>query len=86
MSEPEITVRKMSWPMPPLSQEAIDDMAGMPNLFELMEQWEAEAAAFRALPVEEQARILAEQAAKAEAERLERTCPHCGCDPQEHGN
>ena len=36
--------------------------------------------AFRALPANEQERILAERAAAYEAQR----CPHCGCHPDEH--
>lgn len=85
MSEPEITVRKMSYAMPAPTQEMIDDAAGMPSLLEMMEQWEQERAAFEALPAEEQERILAEREAEREAARLARTCPHCGCDPEEHG-
>lgn len=42
---------------------------------------EANAAAFAALPPEEQARIKAEREAAYEAER----CAVCGCHPDEHG-
>lgn len=41
--------------------------------------------AFNALPPEEQRRIRAEAEARQAAEKAERTCPHCGCDPDEHG-
>jgi hypothetical protein len=41
--------------------------------------------AFSALPLEEQRRLRAEAEARAAVEKAERTCPNCGCDPDEHG-
>ena len=83
MSDPEITVRKMSYPMQ-FSQEVIDDAASL--------SWEAIERAQQAEQTRRAAMTQAERdaedaalEAQREAERLERTCPHCGCDPDVHG-
>ena len=41
--------------------------------------------AFNALPPQEKARLSAEREERHAREKAERTCPHCGCDPDEHG-
>lgn len=74
----EITVRQITHVMP-VSRELLEDR--LPPWDEIERQMEANAAAFAALPAEEQARILAEREAKYEAER----CTVCGCHPDEHG-
>lgn len=40
---------------------------------------------FDALPQAEQDRLCAEAAERRAIEKAERTCEHCGCDPDEHG-
>lgn len=84
MTQPEITARKMAWTVS-ASKHVLDDMAVLPSFSEIQEKLEQERAAFVALPPEEQARILRQRAEEQEAARLARTCPHCGCDPEEHG-
>lgn len=79
MTDPEITVRQMRAFMP-VTQEVIDN--ALPPWDEMMRQMDANAAAFAALPPEEQARILAERKAAYEAER----CQACGCHPDEHSS
>lgn len=64
-----------------MSQELYDEVLSMPSWDEMQRQIEANAAAFAALPPEEQARIKAEREAAYEAER----CTVCGCHPDEHG-
>lgn len=64
----------------PISQEMLIDR--LPPFEELMAAGARADAAFRALPSEEQARILAEREAAHEAKR----CTACGCHPDEHGD
>lgn len=64
----------------PVSRELLADS---PGSFEDMLRSAQEAdRAFRALPVEEQQRILAERKAAHEAGR----CTACGCHPDEHND
>jgi hypothetical protein len=76
--EPEITVH-MATAYLPVAQEVLDN--ALPPFDVMMAQMEANAAAFAALPPEEQERITAERKAAYEAQR----CPACGCHPDEHG-
>lgn len=77
MSEPKFEV-KMYGAQIEVSEEMLAD--AMP--FDEMMRRSAEGArAFRALPPEEQERILAERKAAYEADR----CAACGCHPDEHG-
>jgi Spy/CpxP family protein refolding chaperone len=85
VSEERVTVRKLVHVVQ-YSQEAWDDAAAMPSFEEIQLATEADRARFNALTPEQQSAELAEAAAKREAECLERTCPHCGCDPYEHGS
>jgi len=69
-----------------MTREQIEDSTFLPpgvSLFEYLAEQERQ---FNALPPEEQARILAEQEAERAAAKAARTCPHCGCDPDEHGD
>lgn len=77
-AQPEITARRMvhTFPVP---AELLEDQ--LPPWDVMMAQMEAAAAAFAALPPEEQQRITAERKAAYEAER----CTACGCHPDEHG-
>lgn len=68
-----------------LSDEQREDLTGMPTFDEIRQAIEADQRRFNALSAEEQQRELAEDAARREAEKLARTCVHCGCDPDEHG-
>lgn len=77
--ESEIVVRRMSYAIP-VSQEYLDDR--LPPFPDMMRMIEENERAFRALPPEEQARILAERKAAYEADR----CTECGCHPDEHGD
>lgn len=63
-----------------VSAEMLDDV--LPPLDEIFRRAKEAQAAFAALPVAEQERILAERHAAYEAQR----CPHCGCHPDEHGD
>lgn len=80
----KIQAKKLTYHAP-ITQELLDDSAMTETFAEIAERLERERVAFDALPPSEQARILAERKAKAEAEKLARTCEHCGCDPDEHG-
>lgn len=60
--------------------ELLEDQ--LPPWDEMQRQIEANAAAFAALPPEEQARVKAEREAAYEAGR----CTACGCHPDEHGD
>lgn len=79
MDQPEITVRRMVHVMP-VPAELLED--ALPPWDEMQRQMEANARAFAALPLEEQARIKAEREAAYEAER----CKACGCHPDEHAS
>lgn len=68
-----------------LSDEQREDLKAMPTFEQVRQAIEADQRRFNALSAEEQQRELAEDAARREAERLARTCEHCGCDPDEHG-
>lgn len=61
-------------------QELIDD--ALPPWGEIERRIEENTRAFAALPLEEQARIMAERKATYEAER----CTRCGCHPDEHAS
>lgn len=63
----------------PVSAELLADVVPWD---EMQRQMEENARAFRALPPEEQARILAEKKDAYEAQR----CSACGCHPDEHGD
>lgn len=78
----EIEVKKYSHFLH-VAREEMDDR--LPSFVDMLKGLEEEQRRFNALPAEEQARILAERAAADTAAKAERTCPHCGCDPDEHG-
>lgn len=83
MSEP-VDIKVMTYHIP-MSREAVEDSMILPpgvNIFEHLAEQQRQ---FAALPLEEQARLLAEREAERAAAKAERTCPHCGCDPDEHG-
>lgn len=83
MAEP-IEIKRMSYPVP-ITREVVEDSSFLPpgvSLFEWMAEQERQ---FAALPPEEQKRILAEREERRAREKAERTCPTCGCDPDEHG-
>lgn len=86
MDDKQVEVKKMMMAAPMLvSRELVEDSMILPpgvNIFDWMAERERR---FKALPPEEQARILAECEAERAAAKAERTCPHCGCDPDEHG-
>lgn len=67
----------------PISPELLDD--ALPPFSEMLARLQEEQRQFLALPPGEQKRILAERAAAEAAAKAERTCSHCGCDPDEHG-
>lgn len=82
--EAEIEIKVMTGPIL-MTQELVEDSMILPpgiNIFDHLAEQERQ---FKALPLEEQARILAEREAAEAAAKAERTCPHCGCDPDEHG-
>lgn len=86
MDDKHIEVKKMMMPHILLaSPELVEDSMILPpgvNIFEHLAEQERQ---FAALPLEEQKRLRAEREAERAAAKAERTCPHCGCDPDEHG-
>lgn len=84
MDDKQIEIKVMTGPML-VTQELIDDSMILPPGVNIFDHLAEQRRQFEALPIEEQQRILAEDEERRAREKAERTCPHCGCDPDEHG-
>lgn len=85
MDDNQIEVKAMSYHAN-ITRELAEDSSFLPPGVSLFEWLDEQQTKFDALPAEEQARILAEDEQRRAREKAERTCPHCGCDPDEHGD
>lgn len=83
MADP-IEIKQMTYHMP-ITREVVEDSSFLPPGVSIFDHLAEQERQFAALPPEEQARILAENEERRAREKAERTCPHCGCDPDEHG-
>lgn len=81
----EITAKKAT-ASTQVTREVWDDSTLSEPITDVFARLEREHQAFQALPPEEQERLRAEQREREAIAKAERTCEHCGCDPDEHGD